>query len=52
MKSSAVQIDPSVAVSLIAAGLFVGTFGTSAPTGWNIRVLFEIAWLYLTNARG
>lgn len=52
MKSSAVRIDPSVAVSLIAAGLFVGTFGTSAPTGWNIRVLLEIAWLYLTNARG
>ena len=45
------RIDPSITVSLAAAGFFVGAFGSSTFTR-AIATLFKAAWLYLSNTRG
>jgi hypothetical protein len=53
MKSTAsIRIDPSIAVSVVAAGLFVGAFGSSTTFARTVAALFKAAWLYLSNARG
>lgn len=52
MKSTLFRIDPSIVVSVAAAGLFVGAFGTSTPFARAIAALVEAAWLYLSNTRG
>jgi hypothetical protein len=46
------RIDPSITVSVVAAGLFVGAFGSSTPFARTITALFRAAWLYLSNTRG
>lgn len=45
------RLDPSITVSLVAAGLFVGAFGSSTLTR-TIAAIFKGAWLYLSNTRG
>jgi hypothetical protein len=45
------RIDPSITISLVAAGLFVGAFGSSTFIR-AIATLFKAAWLYLSNTRG
>jgi hypothetical protein len=53
MKSTvSLRTDPSIVVSIVAAGLFVGAFGTSTPLARGIAALFRAAWLYLSNTRG
>lgn len=50
--SESFQVDPSIAVSVVAAGIFVGAFGSSTPVARTIAALFKAAWLYLSNTRG
>jgi hypothetical protein len=53
MKSPSVpRIDPSIAVSVAAVGLFVGVFGSSESFSRIVSALIEIAWRYLTQTRG
>lgn len=53
MKSTAFfRIDPSIAVSVVAAGLFVGAFGSSTTFARTVAAFFKAGWLYLSNARG
>ena len=53
MKSpSVLRIDPSIAVSVVAVGLFVGLFGSSESVSRIVSALIEIAWRYLTQTRG
>ncbi len=47
-----IRIDPSIAVSFLAVGLFLGVFGAPAQFVRSLGTLIEILWLYLTNARG
>jgi len=46
------RIDPSIAVSVIAAGLFAGAVGSSSAFARTIAAVLEAAWLYLSNTRG
>ena len=46
------RIDPSIAVSVVAAGLFVGAFGSSTTFARTVAALVKAAWLYLSNTRG
>ena len=46
------RIDPSIAVSVIAAGLHVGAFGASTPFARTVAAFVKAAWLYLSNTRG
>jgi len=52
MPAPRIRIDPSIAVSLLAVGLFLGVFGMPARFARSLATLIEIAWLYLTNTRG
>jgi hypothetical protein len=51
MKTVLVRFDPSIVVSLAAAGLLVGAFGS--PAAWlpALAKTIEVAWLYLSNTR-
>ena len=46
------RIDPSIAVSVVAVGLFIGLFGSSESVERIVSALVEIVWRYLTNTRG
>ena len=50
--SPSIRIDPSITVSLVAAGLFVSAFGSSSSFARTVTALFKAAWLYLSNTRG
>ena len=39
-------------IALVAAGLFVGAFGTSSSFARTLTAVFKAAWLYLSNTRG
>lgn len=47
-----IRIDPSIAVSFLAVGLFLGIFGVPARFLHSLETLIEILWLYLTSTRG
>ena len=53
MKAIAVaRIDPSIAISVLAAGLMLILLGTSHTMLRIARLLVETIWLYLSNTRG
>jgi hypothetical protein len=53
MKTPAMlKIDPSIVVSTAAAFAVLSGLGASRSLTRGVRLFVEVAWLYVTNARG
>jgi hypothetical protein len=46
------RIYHSIAISVVAAGMFLAACVTSRPLGRAVLLVVQAAWLYVSNTRG